>query len=144
MASTEVPDPEGVNPAPAAAVISPSSGLDKKTSLVDDPETRSVEDGKQDQQQYGKIDKELAKYVAQNRIHISKERSDQLRKKIDRRVLVIMILTYFLQAIDKGTLSFTSIMGLPEDTGMTDENGDLTQEVRFTLLLHICPFLYNC
>jgi MFS family permease len=34
---------------------------------------------------------------------------------INKRVLVIMIATYFLQAIDKGTLSFTSIMGLPDD-----------------------------
>lgn len=86
-------------------------------------------DGKGDNQRYDKIDKELAQYIAEDRVPISKERSDELRKKIDRRVLVVMISTYFLQAIDKGTLSFSSIMGLPKDTGMVDENDVVTQDV---------------
>jgi len=34
-----------------------------------------------------------------------------------------MIFTYFLQAIDKGTLSFASIMGLLDDTGLANEDG---------------------
>jgi hypothetical protein len=29
-----------------------------------------------------------------------------------------MILTYFLQALDKGTMSFTSIMGIRDDLGL--------------------------
>jgi len=38
-----------------------------------------------------------------------------LRAKIDKRILFIMIFTYFIQALDKGTLSFASIMGIQAD-----------------------------
>ncbi|KAL3493290.1 major facilitator superfamily domain-containing protein [Aspergillus germanicus] len=41
---------------------------------------------------------------------------------IDRRVLVIMVCTYFLQALDKGTMSFASIMGIREHAGLLDGN----------------------
>ena len=34
---------------------------------------------------------------------------------IDRRVLSVMVFTYFLQALDKGTLSFAVIMGIKDD-----------------------------
>ncbi|KAF1813879.1 MFS transporter [Eremomyces bilateralis CBS 781.70] len=44
---------------------------------------------------YGRIDQE-----------ISPEENKRLKRMIDRRVLPIMIFTYFLQALDKGTLSF--------------------------------------
>jgi hypothetical protein len=40
---------------------------------------------------------------------------------IDKRVLVIMIATYFIQAIDKGTLSFASIMGIIPDTKLVGQ-----------------------
>lgn len=106
---------------------------EKRVVRDDDGEGRSMD--KDNTQRYGEIDKELAKYVAGEAVAIPKERSDELRKKIDRRVLIVMILTYFLQAIDKGTISFASIMGLPDDTGMVDANGDLKQEVS----IRACP-----
>ncbi|KAL2143307.1 hypothetical protein VTI28DRAFT_10550 [Corynascus sepedonium] len=64
---------------------------------------------------YSKMDKELAQYVSDTRFDISEEENNRLRRLIDKRVLVIMITTYFLQAIDKGTMSFASIMGIIED-----------------------------
>jgi len=48
-------------------------------------------------------------------------------------VLAIMIATYFLQAIDKGTMSFASIMGIREDTNLTG------QDVRFPSMLRLSP-----
>jgi hypothetical protein len=69
-------------------------------------------------QDYSKVDKELAQYVSDVRIDISPEENKRLLKMIDKRILAIMITTYFLQAIDKGTLSFASIMGIREDTGL--------------------------
>lgn len=63
-----------------------------------------------DHPDYGKIDKEVAKYASDVRIDISPEKNAELRRMIDKRVLTVMIGTYFLQAIDKGTLSFASIM----------------------------------
>lgn len=73
---------------------------------------------KGNQQRYDKVDKELAKYVADEAFEISEEENTRLRRLIDKRVLAIMITTYFIQAIDKGTLSFASIMGIREDTGL--------------------------
>lgn len=110
------------------AINNPLPGGDSKTD--DDPEHRSINmTDKDDAQRFGEIDKELAKYVAGERITLSQERINELRKKIDRRVLVVMILTYFLQAIDKGTISFASIMGLPADTGLVNDDGSLKQQV---------------
>ncbi|KAI3321580.1 MFS general substrate transporter [Xylariaceae sp. AK1471] len=74
-----------------------------------------------------RVDKEIAKYASEARVEISPEENDRLRRLIDRRVLVVMICTYFLQAIDKGTLSFSSIMGLPKDTGLLTPEGKISQ-----------------
>ncbi|KAI4813505.1 MFS transporter, partial [Aureobasidium sp. EXF-8845] len=73
---------------------------------------------KGDHMDYERVDKELAKYTAGERIVISEAEDKRLKKLIDRRVLVIMILTYFLQALDKGTMSFTSIMGIRDDLNL--------------------------
>ncbi|KAI8673175.1 hypothetical protein LRP88_02302 [Fusarium phalaenopsidis] len=86
-----------------------------------------VEDLEKPTQHSERVDKELAQYVSDVRIDISPERSAQLRKMIDKRVLLVMICTYFLQAIDKGTLSFASIMGLTADTGLENPDGTISQ-----------------
>jgi hypothetical protein len=61
-------------------------------------------------------------------IDISPEDNKRLKRNIDKRVLSIMIFTYFLQALDKGTLSFASIMGIKKDTKLVG------QQVRFLIL----------
>lgn len=89
-----------------------------------------------DHQDYGKMDKELAQYVSDARIEISPEKNEELRRKVDKRVLVVMICTYFLQAIDKGTLSFASIMGIREDTHLVhQEYSWLTTCIYLTILV---------
>ena len=89
----------------------------------------SREEDLKDHMDLNRVDAEVAKYTSNVREIISEEESARLLKLIDRRVLVIMILTYFLQAIDKGTLSFASIMGLQEDLHLVN------QEVRHYLYL---------
>lgn len=69
-----------------------------------------------DHQDYDRMDAEVAKYASGDAIEITPEESKRLRRKIDKRVLSIMIFTYFLQALDKGTLSFAAIMGIRTDT----------------------------
>lgn len=96
---SNVPETEGV---PKAASTH-KEDIERKASLAEDV-------SKGDQTQYHKIDKELAKYAGGEAIHISPEESTRLRKMIDKRVLLVMILTYFLQAIDKGTLSFAYVV----------------------------------
>lgn len=68
-----------------------------------------------DHQNYDRMDDEVAKYASDHVIEISPEKNTLLRRAIDKRVLSIMIATYFLQALDKGTLSFSSIMGIQTD-----------------------------
>lgn len=87
-------------------------------------------------QNYGEVDGELAKYVSDARIDISPAKNDELRRKIDRRILSVMICTYFLQAIDKGTLSFASIMGIVDDTHLVgQEYSWLTTCIYITILV---------
>ncbi|OBT46777.1 hypothetical protein VE00_02660 [Pseudogymnoascus sp. WSF 3629] len=75
-----------------------------------------------DHMDLNRIDAEVAKYTSDVREIITEEESNRLLKLIDRRVLVIMILTYFLQAIDKGTLSFASIMGIEKDLNLVGQD----------------------
>lgn len=41
--------------------------------------------------------------------------------KINKRIVACMLGTYFCQALDKGTLSFSSIMGIQEDTHLVGQ-----------------------
>lgn len=69
---------------------------------------------------FSRVDDEVAKYASDVNVVIDPATSNRLRKMIDRRVLVIMILTYFIQALDKGTMSFASIMGIRKDDNLLD------------------------
>ncbi|KIY49516.1 MFS general substrate transporter [Fistulina hepatica ATCC 64428] len=68
------------------------------------------------------VDIEVAKFFAENAanknkaIEIDQATNKRLRWMIHKRVLVVMVVTYFAQTLDKGTLSFASIMGIITDT----------------------------
>ena len=68
-----------------------------------------------------RIDPELAKYAGGEIVEVDEETNHRLKWMLYRRVLFIMTVTYFLQALDKGTLSFASIMNLIEDTGLVGQ-----------------------
>jgi hypothetical protein len=77
------------------------------------------------EEDYGKIalssmrlDPEVAKYAVKSSQTISDPDSRRLRRLIDQRVLLVMVFTYFLQTLDKGTVSFASIMHFPEDLNL--------------------------
>ncbi|PMD46859.1 MFS general substrate transporter [Hyaloscypha variabilis F] len=74
-----------------------------------------------DHTDFAQVDGEVAKYTSEARIVIDEVTNKRLRKLIDRRVLVVMIFTYFLQALDKGTLSFASIMGIQKYTHLVGQ-----------------------
>ena len=74
-----------------------------------------------DHTDFDRVDQEVAKYASEVKVVIDAATNSRLKKLIDRRVLVIMILTYFLQALDKGTLSFASIMGIQQDTHLVGQ-----------------------
>ena len=58
-----------------------------------------TEDFEKDHPDYNRVDNEIAKYAEGAGIDISKDESKRLRRLIDRRVLVVMVLTYFLQVM---------------------------------------------
>lgn len=102
-----------------------SHGDEKKKNM--DPEIAPAEhfenddDLKKGYMNYDRVDKEVAKYASDIAIDISPEENTRLRKLVDKRILVIMIFTYFLQALDKGTLSFSSIMGIRTDLNLVGQ-----------------------
>lgn len=79
-----------------------------------------------------RVDPELAKYAAEKAVVIDEATDKRLKKLIDKRVLSIMIVTYFLQALDKGTMSFAAIMGIRTDTNLVGQ-----QVCRYPVLLSI-------
>jgi len=100
----------------------------KDAAKVSDPEIAPVEhaevedvDLKKDHMDYNRVDKEVAKYASDVAIDISPEENSRLKRLVDRRVLSIMIFTYFLQALDKGTMSFASIMNIRKDTHLVGQ-----------------------
>lgn len=64
---------------------------------------------------YNLVDKEVAKYATDGAIEIDEATDKRLKKMIDKRILVVMMITYLIQTIDKGGLAFSSIMGIKED-----------------------------
>lgn len=93
-------------PAPGTKVDQYGEDINKTERVLSSDEVEFAKD----HPDYDKIDKEVAHYASDVRIEISPEKNAELRRMIDKRVLLVMIGTYFLQAIDKGTLSFASIM----------------------------------
>jgi hypothetical protein len=89
---------------------------DKVTEITDVPEVVEDETLRKDHVNYDLIDKEVAQYASETIVEIDEETNKRLKRLIDKRVLFVMIFTYFIQALDKGTMSFASIMGIIDDT----------------------------
>ncbi|KAK6334065.1 hypothetical protein TWF696_002567 [Orbilia brochopaga] len=108
-----------INPRPAAAVAADEkpadiSHLEKVTSTDEYPEKDCID--------FDRVDAEVAKYADPSRVVvITPEENKRLKRMIDRRVLAVMVFTYFLQALDKGTLSFASIMNIRQDNNLVGQ-----------------------
>jgi hypothetical protein len=91
-----------------------ASGVDKQDiSQVERVLSTNTDVLEKDHMNYDRVDAEVAKYANAVQIEITEEENKRLKRLIDRRVLPIMVLTYFIQALDKGTMSFTSIVRKP-------------------------------
>ena len=88
--------------------------------------TISAADEKVDHANYDRVDDEVAKYANATGIALSEEEDKRLKRLIDRRVLPIMVFTYFLQALDKGTMSFAAIMGIRQDIPGLEKNSNVS------------------
>ncbi|PLB46489.1 MFS general substrate transporter [Aspergillus steynii IBT 23096] len=90
-----------------------ASHVENAVELNDDPKKATYDTSR--------IDGEIQQYLSELPRAIDEETDRTLKRKIDYRVLTIMMGTYFLQALDKGTLGSTSIMGLPQDAGLAGQ-----------------------
>ncbi|KAL2788654.1 major facilitator superfamily domain-containing protein [Aspergillus keveii] len=77
---------------------------------------------------HGRVDKELSQYVSDVAVEISSDRNKELVRKLDKRVLPVLVIACLLQALTQSTLPFASIMGLIEDTGMRTASGAVSQQ----------------
>lgn len=69
-------------------------------------------------------DKDQAKELIQrvgHRVELTPENNRRICRKIDLRVLPVILFVYFLQALDKATLAYASVFGLIEDTGLVGQ-----------------------
>ncbi|KZL71744.1 major facilitator superfamily transporter, partial [Colletotrichum incanum] len=89
-----------------------------KNDAIDAPEL--VEDPADSKQRtnYDKVDNEVAMYAGETIVQINEETNKRLKRTIDKRILSVMVVTYFMQSLDKGTMPFASIMGIINDTGL--------------------------
>lgn len=117
---------DAVDPAPKAT----TSGYEgeKDISQVERVMSSTTTGMEKDHMNYERVDAELAKYANAVAVEISPEENARLKKLIDRRVLPIMIFTYFLQALDKGTMSFTGIMGIRDDIPVLKDNSKVNYQ----------------
>ncbi|KAK9235241.1 major facilitator superfamily domain-containing protein [Lipomyces kononenkoae] len=68
------------------------------------------------------VDNDIAKYIADHQpIEIDAKLNKSLFWKANRRILVVMLGTYFCQSLDKGTLAFSSVMGIQKDADLVGQ-----------------------
>lgn len=66
----------------------------------------------------GQGDEQVHQYVTDAPVEIDAATNKRLFWKINGRILVIQLVTYFFQSLDKGTLNFASVMGIKEDANL--------------------------
>ncbi|KAF7321795.1 Allantoate permease [Mycena kentingensis (nom. inval.)] len=81
--------------------------LEKSSGVASPPPGNVVKDG----------DAAL-KIIGSTRREITAEESAGVLRKIDRWVLSVMLLVYFLQQLDKSSLSYTSVFGIVQETNL--------------------------
>ncbi|SNX85111.1 related to allantoate permease [Melanopsichium pennsylvanicum] len=92
---------------------SSDKAVDRKSDIM---VTHNIEDASvEEKANPSKVaDEETAKYAGAP-IKVSDADNKRLFWKINRRILSIMLVTYFCQSLDKGTLNFASIMHIKRD-----------------------------
>ena len=108
--------------------------MEQSTTNVDHVEKSTLNDEVAEHAKHG--DAETEKWIAASATdatEIDAATSKRLFWKINRRVLVIMLITYFCQSLDKGTLNFSSIMGIQKDAHLHGQ-----QVISLSQHRHVC------
>ncbi|CAA7267484.1 unnamed protein product [Cyclocybe aegerita] len=96
--------------------VNSSSDMDKEKQVSNSPTTPRPGVGKHDEAL------DLVSSYEGCSIHISPEENARLLRKIDRNLMPIMFIIYFLQLADKQILSFASVFGISSDTDLVGED----------------------
>lgn len=94
--------------------------MDKKSEINEAPEAVEM-DVVKGQMNYDLVDREVAEYANATIVEVDDATSRRLKRLIDKRVMVVMVVTYLVQTLDKGTMSYASIMGIQEDTHLVGQ-----------------------
>jgi uncharacterized protein YqeY len=78
---------------------------------------------------YDLIDREVAEYANATIVEIDEATNRRLKRLIDTRVMVVMVITYLIQTLDKGTMSYASIMGIQEDNHLVGQQVSCIVEI---------------
>jgi hypothetical protein len=97
-------------------IMNKDKTLEIAEAREDAPEIVEDEVLKKGHMNYDLVDEEVAKYASETIVEVDEETSSRLKRMIDKRILAIMIGTYLIQTLDKGTMSFASIMGIIDET----------------------------
>lgn len=109
-----------------------------------------------DHMNYELVDKEVAQYANEVIVEIDDETNKRLKKLIDKRVMAVMIVTYLIQTLDKGTLSYASIMGIQTDLHLHGQQVSIVGEssLRWGMIVdekivllvddHFVPYYPDC
>lgn len=93
------------------------------------PVTKHAELGSELEHRAGDGDQQTNRYTAGPGIEIDEATDKRLFWKINRRILVIQLITYFCQSLDKGTLNFASIMGIKTDAHLNDATDQVSTDM---------------
>ncbi|KAL4968118.1 putative MFS transporter [Aspergillus stella-maris] len=74
------------------------------------------------------------------RVPLTEEDNKRIRRKTDRRILVILIWVYFLQILDKTVLGYGATFGLEEDCNLTGSQYSLVGSISAIAQLAWQPF----
>lgn len=112
MSEKHTPDLEGGNKLAAVESMTTDASVMDKESILNKPAAAGVP--VLPSTIVEEADEEVLKYTDAS-ITISPEENKRLLRIVDKRVLTIMLGTYFCQSLDKQILSFASIMGIRTD-----------------------------
>ncbi|KAL4811048.1 major facilitator superfamily domain-containing protein [Aspergillus unguis] len=81
-----------------------------------------------------------AEFINVVRIPLSEEDNKKIRRKTDRRILIVLIWVYFLQILDKAVLGYGATFGLRDDCHLTGNQYSLVGSISSIAQLAWQPF----
>lgn len=92
-------------------------------------------------------DKDRAKELVQrigHSVELTPENNKRICRKIDTRILPVILFVYFLQALDKATLAYSSVFGLIEDTNLVGNQFSWLGSIVYVAQLVAQPLVAYC